>query len=166
MKKVFLFTIFMMLTGCASVHSQYGAVPNALIYEHREPKEKVSQVVTDEKGIIKQVIPWGEISENAPAIGNSVANIVQAINGYFGFPFSIVPELVSGSLKGAKDLKEENQEQEVTKVYWVEGMKNISVTLPNNIKIEASTEDSKLPTSSSISPTAMKGEDQNGQTQK
>lgn len=136
MKKIFLSFIFMMLTGCASMHSKAGALPNAEIYVHRTPKPHEAVVIKDDKGIVKQIIPWAEVTANSAKIGNSVANIVQAIQGHFGFPFAIVPELVESSLKGAKDLKEETADQEVYKLSWVNGINNLDAELADGTKIK------------------------------
>lgn len=142
--KKYLSLILLFLTGCASIHSQSGAIPNSILYEHRIPNKPVAQVVTDDKGLIKQIIPWGEISSNAPALGNSVANIVQAIKGNFGFPFGMIPDMVNTTLEKGQKFQKETSDQEVYKVYWVQGMNKLDVELPDKTKIKANLDNTNL----------------------
>lgn len=139
MKKIiFYFLImFFIFSGCTSLKSNVGAIPTGELYIHRIPtKQDVQKVVVDDKGVVRQIIPWGEVTNNASRIGNSVANIVGAVRGSFGFPFNIIPELTEISLKGARSLKEETENQEVYKLNWCEGMKNLDVTLADGTRLK------------------------------
>ena len=121
-----------------------------LLYEHRIPKAINAQSVVDSKGIVRQIIPYGEITQNAPAIGNSVANIVGAIKGNFGFPFGIVPELVGKSFSGIKDLKEESKDQEVYKINYVDGIDSMKATISDGTVIEINLSNPKNKTEMSV----------------
>ena len=155
MKKFLMFLFIFLYTGCASMHSQAGAVPNALIYEHRIPQnEKITQVVTDEKGLVKQIIPWAEITTNSAKVGNSIANVVQAFKGNFGFPFGMIPDIVSTSLEQGQKYQKETADQEVEKVYWVEGMTSLEVETPSKLIIKVN----KLDTTESSSKSNSKVE--------
>jgi len=136
MKKYLSIFVFL-ITGCASIHSQAGAIPNGIIYEHRIPNKPIQQVVTDDKGLVKQIIPWADITTNSAKVGNSIANVVQAFKGNFGFPYGMIPDMLNTTLEQGQKFQKETSNQEVYKVYWVNGMTKLNIELPDKTIIKA-----------------------------
>ena len=129
-----LLTTSLVFSGCATA-----PLKSAEMYTHRVPKVPVGFVET-EPGKYERIIPWKDITSNAADLGFSVSEIVRAVVGSGGFPFSIVPVSIKYFFSGAEKLKEETRDQEVYKVRWVEGMEGIRIQLPDGTKIEATSD--------------------------
>ena len=143
MKKLLAICLASLLTtGCASIAGSNNSRSH-ILYEHRTPVKKTAIIEGAKHGILEQALGFksSDIFDNAGEISLGTAEIVKAIAGTLGFPYVIIPQIISSTMKGARYLKEETADQEVSKLYAIDGMLKIEASLPDSAKINATFEE-------------------------
>ena len=134
-----LLIVMMSMTGCASTLPAVAGANNSkshILYEHRTPIQKTAIYEAAKAGVLGELgFPTNKIWENAGEISLGAADIVKAITKLGGFPYSIIPQVISGVFKGITQMKEETSDQEVSKLYYTDGMAKMSATLPDHAVI-------------------------------
>lgn len=122
--------------GCASVAGANNSKSH-ILYEHRTPIEKTAIIQAAQHGLLAQAgLNTDKVLDNAGEVSLGVAEIVKAVTKSGGFPFVIIPNLIKGSFSGIAEIKEENADQEVSKMYYVDGMKSLKSKLPDGAVFE------------------------------
>lgn len=138
---IMLLAVIFTLTGCASIPSVSGSnnSKSHILYAHKTPIQKTLIIEGGKAGVLDKVAGdmGTQIIANAGEVSLGASEIVKAIMGVAGFPYVIIPNLVNGVFKGVESLKTETREQEISKLYFVDGMSEIEATMADHTVIKA-----------------------------
>lgn len=141
-KGLFVVILAVAISGCATstplLLNGSNNSKSHILYEHRTPIQKTAIQQAAEHGVLGTLgFPSNAVWDNAGEISLGAADIVKAITKVGGFPFSIIPQIMNGTFKGMAQLKEETSDQEVSKLYYTDGMKKITAEMADRTKITA-----------------------------
>jgi len=133
-------SIIPILAGCSTLDvSGANNSKSHILYEHRTPITKTAIVQAAEKGVLGTLgFPVSGVWNNPAQVSLGATDIIRAVQNEGFFPFSVIPEMINEVLKGTARLKEETSEQEVSKLYYTDGMMEMKAQMADHTIIETS----------------------------
>lgn len=137
MYRLSILLVAILMSGCITTTGANNTKSH-ILYEHRTPVAQTAIEAAAKSGLLgKAGIDMNKVVDNAGEVTLGVSEIVRAVTGAAGFPYAVIPTIMSSAFTGASKFKEETADQEVTKLYYTEGMTEISASLEDDVRIEA-----------------------------